>query len=114
MRRIGQSLLACIMLLPARTSGSSTKTRGRRLVARIARTASRVVVYGAAPSGSRLTVKLLRGSRRVATRRTKARYGAFRVAFRVRGSGRYRALVTSTYKGRRVTARTKVAKLRRS
>jgi predicted acyl esterase len=98
----------------ARTSASSAKTSGRRLVARIARTSRRVVVYGAAPSGSRLTVKLLRGSRRVATRRTKSRYGAFRVAFRVRGNGRYRALVTSTYKGRSVTARTKVAKLRRS
>jgi predicted acyl esterase len=98
----------------ARTTGSSVKTSGRRLVARIARTGSAVVVYGAAPSGSRIKITLLRGSRRVAARRTKARYGAFRVAFPVRGGGRYRALVASTYRGRRVTARTKVAKLRRS
>jgi hypothetical protein len=50
----------------------------------------------------------------VAVKRARARYGAFRVAFRTRSAGRYHALVTSTYKGRRVTARTKVAKLRRS
>jgi hypothetical protein len=97
----------------ARTTGSS-RANGRRLVARIARTGSQVVVYGAAPSGARIAVTLLRGSRRVASRHARARYGAFRVAFRVRGSGRYHALVASTYRGRRVTVRTRVAKLRRS
>ena len=77
---------------PAATRKAS-RASGRRLVARIARSGSKVVVYGAAPSGSRVTVTLLRGTRRAAVRRTRARYGAYRVAFKVRRAGRYRARV---------------------
>jgi uncharacterized protein len=99
---------------PAAARKASSKASGRRLVARIARTRSRIVVYGSAPSGSRLTVTLRRAGGRVAVRHVRARYRAFRVAFDVSRPGRYRALVATTIHGRRVTARTEVAKLRRS
>jgi uncharacterized protein len=87
---------------------------GRRLVARIGRAGSRMVVYGAAPSGSRLTVSLLRGTRRVAVAHTRARYDAYRVAFRIRRAGRYRARVTTTLRGHRVSTRTKYVRRRAS
>jgi hypothetical protein len=98
---------------PAAARKGSSKATGRRLVARIARTRSTVVVYGSAPTGSRLTVTLLRGTKRAAVRHTRARYRAFRVAFAVHRPGRYRALVSTRVGGRRVTARTEVAKLQR-
>jgi predicted acyl esterase len=99
---------------PAAAQGASAKRRpaGRRLVASIARNGSRVVVYGTAPSGSKVTVSLLRGSKRTAVRRTTARYNAFRVAFKVRRAGRYRARVSAKVKGRTFSTRTRYAKVR--
>jgi uncharacterized protein len=98
----------------ARRPAVRRRSNGRQLVARIGRSGARVVVYGAAPSGSRLTVSLLRGARRVAVAHTRARYSAYRVAFRVRRGGRYRARVTTTLHGHRVSARTAFAKSRAS
>jgi hypothetical protein len=99
---------------PAAARRAKSRPSGRRLVARIARSESKVVVYGYAPSGSPVTVTLLRGTRRAAVRHTRARFDAYRVTFNVRRAGRYRGRVSARIGGRKVTARTPVAKLRRS
>jgi uncharacterized protein len=85
---------------------------GRRLLARISASGGRVVVYGNAPRGARLTVKLLKGKRTVATKKIRARLNAFRVTFRVHGSGRYRAAVTGKLGRKSFKARTRAARVR--
>ena len=85
------------------TAPSAAARRARRVTARLrAQRRGRIIVSGAAPSGSRLTVKLRRRGRTVATRRVTARRGGYGVRFRVRRAGRYTALVTGTAEGRRV------------
>jgi predicted acyl esterase len=85
---------------------------GRRLLARISVSGKRVVVYGNAPKKSRVTVRLLRGSRTIGVRHVKAKLNAFRVTFRARGSGRYRATVTAKLGRRSFRARTRAARVR--
>jgi predicted acyl esterase len=98
-------------LLPAPKRKNAAKNRtGRRLTAQLglARGARRtLVVHGRAPSGARVTVELLSGRRVVATRRVRARVGAYRTRVRVRRSGRYAARVTARIKRQtlRATAR---------
>ncbi len=69
-----------------------------RLVVRIARRAGRrVVVYGNAPSGYRVTIVVKRGSKTVARRTVTAKLRAFRATLTVRRAtrGRVRAHVTA-------------------
>jgi uncharacterized protein len=54
-----------------------------------------VVVYGDVAKGARVTVKLLRSGRTVATRRVRTRVNAFRVRFSGVKAGRYSARVTA-------------------
>jgi hypothetical protein len=74
----------------------------------------RLVVSGAAPTGTKLVVRLLRSGRTVAARRVTARRGGFGVRFTVKRSLRYSALVTGAVNGRkvRVTLRPVRARLR--
>jgi len=70
----------------------------------------RVVVSGNAPGRTRLIVRLRRGKRTVATRRTRARRGHYRAVFRVRTAGRYRASVAA--QGSRVHATSGAVRVR--
>jgi hypothetical protein len=81
---------------------------GKRLRARIAAGRKRkLVVYGDAPQGVRVTVRLRRGKRIVARRRVKTKVNAFRVTFRVHKRGRYRAEVKAKVKGKKLRARSR-------
>jgi hypothetical protein len=92
---------------------ATTESRsGRRLLARIAVSGTRVVVYGNAPSKARVTVRLKRGSRTIGVRTVKAKRNAFRVSFRARGSGRYRATVTAKLGRKSFRAKTRAANVR--
>lgn len=80
----------------------------RRLARRGGRV--RVQITGRAPRGVRVTVKVRRGTRLVASRRVRAsRRGTYRVvlALRGRGSGRITATATARVRGRTLTARTR-------
>jgi hypothetical protein len=74
----------------------------------------RLLVSGAAPTGTKLVVRLRRSGRTVGSRRVTARRGGFGVGFTVKRSLRYSALVTGTVNGRkvRVTVRSVRARLR--
>jgi uncharacterized protein len=85
---------------------------GRRVLARIAVSGKRVVVYGNAPKGARLTVRLARGGKTIGVRRLRAQLNAFRVTFRAHGSGRYRATVTAKLGRKSFRARTRAARVR--
>ena len=68
----------------------------RRIKLRVKRLrGGRLLITGTAPRGLRLTVKVLRGKKVVATRRIVARRGSFRVLVkRVKRSGKYTVRVT--------------------
>jgi predicted acyl esterase len=55
----------------------------------------RILVTGRAPAGYRLTVRVKRGKRTVATRRARVRRGTYRVIVRLRRRGRYSVTVTA-------------------
>jgi hypothetical protein len=81
---------------------------GKRLRVRIVRKGKRrMVVYGDAPQGVRVKVRLQRGKRVVKTRRVKTKVNAFRITFRVKKAGRYRAVVQAKAGGKRLKARSK-------
>ena len=91
------------------------KRRKLRISARLVKRdrGRRLVVRGSAPKGTRLKVRLLRGGKTVARKRTKAGpRGRFVARFRVRRAGRYRVIVTTQRAGRTVRVRTKVVRLR--
>lgn len=97
---------------PVAASGAAKVSDKPRLVARIAARGRRVVVFGTAPTGSRVSVALRRGKRTVATRRATAKVGAFRITIRVKRAGNYRAAVSTKAGGRRLSARTPVKRVR--
>jgi hypothetical protein len=104
-------------LVPAPAVKASRKpaaSTAKRLVARIAATGRKVVVYGNAPSGARLTVRLMQGTRVRATRRATARLGAYKLTFTGRRAGRYYAVVRTSVKGKALKARSGRATVKRS
>jgi predicted acyl esterase len=73
------------------------KPATKRLGVRVVRRGARLVISGKAPSGRKLTVRLTRGSKTVATRRITARRGAFTVAVKApRRASRYTVRVSGT------------------
>ena len=70
----------------------SVKTR---LLRRTRRAGRRLRVSGKAPRGSRVTVDVLRGKRRVARRRVTARRGTYSVTVRLSRRGRYSVRVSA-------------------
>ena len=97
---------------PLAAPKAAATDRRPRLLARIAARGKRVVVYGNAPTGAKLTVALRRGTRTVARRRTTAKVGAFRVTFRVGKRGRYTARVSARAGSRTLRARTRSTRVR--
>jgi pimeloyl-ACP methyl ester carboxylesterase len=87
-------------------------SKGKRLKVRIAKAKRRITVYGNSPKDVKLTVKLLRGKRVVATKRVRTKLNAFRVRIRVKQAGRYRAVVTAKAGGKNLRARTKRIRVR--
>jgi len=93
-----------------------------RLVAQIGRRGRSLIVFGVAPQKARVTVRLQRVTRHgrrtayrtIATRRTTAPFGSFRVSAPVarRNGPRFRALVTATQGRARLTARTRTLTVR--
>jgi pimeloyl-ACP methyl ester carboxylesterase len=79
----------------------------KRLRARIARKKHRLTVFGNAPAGAKLTIKIKRGKRTVAVKRVKTKLNAFRVRVKVKRPGRYRAIVTTKVGGKTLHAKTK-------
>ncbi|MEA2294744.1 MAG: uncharacterized protein QOE86_2383 [Solirubrobacteraceae bacterium] len=81
----------------APTSAAPTVKGGRRLVARIARTGRRLAVYGRAPQHARVRI-VLRRNGRIVRRATVKRtiVSAYRVTFKLKRPGRYRATVTAS------------------
>ena len=99
--------------------GGSASSKGgvaaarARLTARLIRRGRRLIVKGIGPANKRVKVTLLRNGRKVRAKRvtTKAK-GRYRVVFRVKRKGRYRARVTTRIAGQKLTARTAVSRLR--
>jgi uncharacterized protein len=90
------------------------KRKKARLTARLRRRGRTLIVSGTAPKQALLVVKLRRGKRTVGTKhvRARARTGTFKVTFRVRRAGRYRALVSTRVKGQRLSRRTGLVRVR--
>ena len=98
-------LPAPLTAAPAPTPSPTPGTPGAaRIRVRIAHTKRRISVYGDAPQGARLTVALKRGRRVVAARRVTTKVNAFRVTFKVRKKGRYRAVVSARVGGKSLRA----------
>jgi predicted acyl esterase len=103
------------------TPAPPASPRGR-LVAQIGRRGRSIVVFGTAPAKARVTVQVQRATRKgtrtvyrtVATRRTTAKLGSFRVSAPVaRRSGlRFRALVRAVRGGTKLSARTRTLTVR--
>jgi hypothetical protein len=99
---------------PALPTLGKVHLRLRRCVPRAGRCPGgrRIVVFGQAPAGARVTVRIRRGARTVAVRSPRATRGRYRVRFDPRRGGRYMAHVVTTARGqtlrassRRVTVR---------
>jgi hypothetical protein len=58
----------------------------------------RLVLTGTAAKGAKLTIKVRRAGRTIVTRRLTVKNGTFRVTFKLRRSGKYAALITSSGK----------------
>lgn len=88
----------------------------KRLRVRIARKAKRLTVFGDAPTGVRLAIKLRRlkdgRARTVRVRRSMTSVNAFRVTFKVKRAGRYRAVVRAKVDGRVVRKKTRRVRVR--
>ena len=98
----------------AAPAGGRKPVRRARLAARLTRRGRTFTVSGTAPARTLVRVALLRNGGQVAVKRTRAtRRGAFRVIFRVRRPGLYRAVVTARSAGSTLTRRTAAARLRR-
>jgi predicted acyl esterase len=88
------------VLPPALKKAPATKKKSKRSAHRLtahlgALRKGALVVYGDAPKGARVTVKLLRSGRLIATKRVRTRVTAFRVRFSGVKGGRYSARVTA-------------------
>jgi predicted acyl esterase len=99
--------------LPAR----KTSRGGHRLTARLGalRRGGRsraIVVYGDAPRGAQITVRLMRDGRSVGTRRMRTRVTAFRVRFPFSRAGRYAARVTAKVGRRTLRASARARRIR--
>ncbi len=102
-------------IVTTQNGAGSVKGGVARLRARIARKKRRLTVYGNAPEGVRVTVRLRRVGRVHGKRRTRivrrrqvtTKVNAFRVRFRVHRKGRYRAIVLAKVDGQTLRARTK-------
>ena len=89
------------------------KAKRARLVAKLTRRGRVFTVAGTAPAKARVTIALLRGGRKVATKRVKASAkGKFRVTFRGKRKGTYRAAVSIRSVGKLLTRRTGISRLR--
>jgi hypothetical protein len=86
----------------------------RRLTARLVKRkgGKRLVVRGKAPKGSKLKVRLLRRGDLVAKKRKKIERRRWKVRFRVRQPGRYRAVVKARKGDLVLRKRTKVVRIR--
>ena len=93
---------------PATVTGSGRRSR---MTVRLAARGRRLIASGRAPAGARVTVGLRRNGKRVARRATRARGGRFRVTFRPRRKGTFRARASARRDGRALRARS--ASLRR-
>jgi len=94
---------------PALPAATAQAAQAPRLVARIARKSkTRVVVFGNAPSGYKVSIVLKRGTRTVARKTTTAKLNAFRATLRAKG--RVRALVTARKGATRLTATTRAVR----
>jgi predicted acyl esterase len=110
-------------LTTAPPSSSPTPTpagSGKRLRARIARTKHRLTIYGSAPTGVKLKIRVQRfgrahGKQRVRTvaiRRVTTKLNAFRIRIKVKRAGRYRAVVSAQVAGKTLRSRTKRIRVR--
>jgi len=72
----------------------------------------RLSSWGRAPSGATVTVQLRLGKRVVATRKVKAARDQFRVTFRVKRAGKYRAFASLRNAGATVRVRSRIARVR--
>jgi putative CocE/NonD family hydrolase len=88
--------------------------KAARLTARLTRSGRRtLVVRGSGPAGMRVTIKLLRGRRVVATKKVKIiATGKYRASFRVKRSGRYTATVSGKSGTETLSTRTRATRLR--
>ncbi len=94
-------------VLPGATS------KPRRLTVKLGGKSRRLVASGRAPRGLKLTVKLVRGGRTVATKRVTARTGdVWRAVFRARRAGRYRVTVSAREAGSTTKVRSKLRRVR--
>ncbi len=94
------------------SSMSATANGAGRLKIRIAHRKRRIVVYGSAPQGVKIAVRLKRRGKVVRHRTRTTRVNAFRMTFRVKRAGRYRAVVTAKVDGKTLRARTKRLRVR--
>jgi pimeloyl-ACP methyl ester carboxylesterase len=98
---------------PGFNSTTTAVAKAKRLKVLIAKGKKRTLsVYGNAPTGVKLTVKVLRGKRVVATRRVKTKLNAFRVRVKVKKAGRYSAKVSAKVGGKTLRAKSKRVRVR--
>ena len=81
------------------------RARSGRVTVRLASRGKRLIATGRAPSGARVAVGLRRDGKRVARRAARARGGRFRVTFRPRTKGAFRARASAPQDGRTLRAR---------
>jgi hypothetical protein len=104
-------------LPPALTKEPATKKKAKRSTHRLTAHLGRarnggIVVYGDAPKGARVTVKLLRSGRAAATKRVRAKINAYRVRFSGVRAGRYSARVTARVGRRTLRASVRARRIR--
>jgi hypothetical protein len=93
----GSSSSASAASTPPQPAGSARPSvrRSGRLTASLRQARGRLVVRGVAPRSARVGVRLLRGRKLIAFRRTVARGGRYAVAFGLPRRGRYQVRVSS-------------------
>ena len=110
----GFALPGALVARPASATATVRRTsaRGSRLKVRTAwHGAKRLLVFGNAPKGWKVTTRVTRAKKTRSKRHTKAnRYGFFRMGANVRRHSGYRAVVTATKGKQRVSRTVKVAK----
>jgi uncharacterized protein len=98
---------------PPTTPPAATSKRVR---VRIARAKKRITVFGDAPASTRLAIKLRRlgggKARTVRVKRVTTSVNAFRITFRVKRAGRYRAVVRARIDGSAVRKRSRKVRVR--
>jgi uncharacterized protein len=104
-------------LPPALGKAPATKAKRKRAAHRLtahlgALRKGAIVVYGDAPKGARVTVKLMRAGHVVATKRVRTKVNAFRVRFSSVRAGRYAARVTAKVGRRTLRAAVRARRIR--